>query len=604
MRHCSVASLSIVFLVALVSAGVGEASEDRCAKSNLYSCPSDACNGTILVSDCLDCDGNLNTDTANDACFDRKLLNGKDNPSRAYLWRDLIGMVFWFCAAGVATSCGVGGGGIYVPLGILLLNFAPKQSSGLSQASIFGASVGGLLLNLRNKHPFAAKVERGVQQDGSDACTSIPNAGELPVDTDAVKYYGRPLIDYDMALFLAPMEMAGAVLGVLIQKILPNWLYLSMAATILGFTSHKTYKKYVAAHKKEAEAKETTEAAQQIEAEQNSPAKISPMEKHSIDQTIEISSNEEVSREDEEYSSWEVTSDVETVGEPVATEGPKNDEEPAVTDDVVIDDDKIARRNFLLEQDARQIPTEKLGALFVLWIGLILLTFFKGGKGVDSIVGITCESPWYGILIGIQFTWTLGFASVYGYKITKATEEKKTLGYPFHPHDVLWDFPKTRFYAFFTLVAGVVAGLIGIGGGMVLGPLMLVMGIHPRVSTATTATMVVLTSSSVAVLFVTAGLVPWQYAVCFFCICFGGALVGKTKIDGYVKKTERASILIFLLATIIAFATLGCVVIVLLRLAAADWCFAGFNKFCNLSSDETEEILCPVDRMLFHEYGH
>ena len=152
MRHCSVASLSIVFLVALVSAGAGEASGDRCAKSNLYSCPSDACNGTILVSDCLDCDGNLNTDTANDACFDRKLLNGKDNPSRAYLWRDLIGMVFWFCAAGVATSCGVGGGGIYVPLGILLLNFAPKQSSGLSQASIFGASVGGLLLNLRNKH--------------------------------------------------------------------------------------------------------------------------------------------------------------------------------------------------------------------------------------------------------------------------------------------------------------------------------------------------------------------------------------------------------------------------------------------------------------------
>ena len=604
MRHCSVASLSIVFLVALVSAGAGEASGDRCAKSNLYSCPSDACNGTILVSDCLDCDGNLNTDTANAACFDRKLLNGKDNPSRAYLWRDLIGMVFWFCAAGVATSCGVGGGGIYVPLGILLLNFAPKQSSGLSQASIFGASVGGLLLNLRNKHPFASKVERGAQQDGSDACTSIPNAGDLPVDTDAVKYYGRPLIDYDMALFLAPMEMAGAVLGVLIQKILPNWLYLSMAATILGFTSHKTYKKYVAAHKKEAEAKEATEAAQQIEAEEKSAAKISSMEKHSIDQTIEISSNEEVSREDEEYSLWEVTSDVETVGEPVATEGPKNDEEPAVTDDVVLDDDKIARRNFLLEQDARQIPTEKLGALLVLWIGLILLTFFKGGKGVDSIVGITCESPWYGILIGIQFTWTLGFASLYGYKITKATEEKKALNYPFHPHDVLWDFPKTRFYAFFTLVAGVVAGLIGIGGGMVLGPLMLVMGIHPRVSTATTATMVVLTSSSVAVLFVTAGLVPWQYAVCFFCICFGGALVGKTKIDGYVKKTGRASILIFLLATIIAFATLGCVVIVLLRLAAADWCFAGFNKFCNLSSDETEEILCPVDRMLFHENGH
>jgi uncharacterized membrane protein YfcA len=39
----------------------------------------------------------------------------------------------------------------------------------------------------------------------------------------------------------------------------------------------------------------------------------------------------------------------------------------------------------------------------------------------------------------------------------------------------LWDYSKLRFYAFSTFLAGVVlAGLIGIGGGMVLGPLMLV----------------------------------------------------------------------------------------------------------------------------------
>ena len=49
-----------------------------------------------------------------------------------------------------------------------------------------------------------------------------------------VKYYTRPLIDYDMALFLAPMEMAGAVLGKLIQAILPNWLYLMIASVILA----------------------------------------------------------------------------------------------------------------------------------------------------------------------------------------------------------------------------------------------------------------------------------------------------------------------------------------------------------------------------------
>ena len=57
------------------------------------------------------------------------------------------------------------------------------------------------------------------------------------------------------------------------------------------------------------------------------------------------------------------------------------------------------------------------------------------------------------------------------------------------------------------------AGLIGIGGGMVLGPLMLILGIHPSVSSATTATLIVLTSSSVSVIFVISRLVPWSYAV-------------------------------------------------------------------------------------------
>lgn len=125
----------------------------------------------------------------------------------------------------------------------------------------------------------------------------------------------------------------------------------------------------------------------------------------------------------------------------------------------------------------------------------------------------------------------------------------------------------------------------------VLNPLMMIMGLHPKVSSATTATMVVVTSSSVAVIFVTSGLVPWSYAVFYFGVCFCGALVGKSRIDAYVKRTGRASILILILATIIALATIGCFVILLTRLAEKDWCFDGFNEFCSI----THESDCPVD---------
>ena len=120
---------------------------------------------------------------------------------------------------------------------------------------------------------------------------------------------------------------------------------------------------------------------------------------------------------------------------------------------------------------------------------------------------------------------------------------------------------------------------------MVLGPLMLVLGVHPRVSSATTATMIVLTSSSVAIMFVTSGLVPWQYALFFFCVCMTGAYIGKKYIDSYVKRSGMSSILIGILATIIALSTIGCFIIVFLDLKGANWCFDGFKKFCDVSKD-------------------
>merc|ERR1712048_444294 len=91
--------------------------------------------------------------------------------------------------------------------------------------------------------------------------------GDEAVVPEGGKLYTRPLIDYDMALFLAPMQMAGAVMGVIIQKVLPNWLYLILAGIILFFTSHKTYKKFFAAYKKEKIAKALSKNAEKVDKE-------------------------------------------------------------------------------------------------------------------------------------------------------------------------------------------------------------------------------------------------------------------------------------------------------------------------------------------------
>ncbi len=584
---------STTFVVQAADGDGGKCSSEQLKCPNSFDCPD---SGFSYVKDCLDCEGNYNTYTAGKECFDRKLFNARDNPSPNYLWRDIVGMIVWFCAAGVATACGVGGGGIYVPLGIVLMNFAPKPSSGLSQCSIFGASLGGLLLNLRNKHPYSSKIEQTglVGAEAERATADIPTNEDGELDTAQATFYTRPLIDYDMALFLAPMEMAGAVLGVVIQTILPNWLYLFISAVILGFTARKTYLKWWSTR-----AKEMARAAA-LEADADSQEEVALT---TADANNGSSSDPETPEPEQAPSLEGVEVKAEDVPDVADT---LDDIAESIGDDdeVVMDAEKINQRNYFLERDARQYPKEKLVCFGILWAGLTLLTFLKGGKGVPSLVGIDCTSPWFGFLIGCQFLWTFGFAAFFALKLMRETTEKKSCGYPFHEQDVLWDFPKTRFYSFFTFVAGIVAGLIGIGGGMVLGPLMLVMGIYPRVSTATTATMIVLTSSGVAISYVTSGLIPYEYAVTFFCTCFVGALFGKTKIDAYVKKTGKASILIFLLATIIAVATFMALLIALLRLHAAHWCFPLFKPFCSVD-DGTAEVVCvpsEEERMLGSDF--
>ena len=87
----SITLLALLLLIGSVSGG--GSGDGSCSSSNRYGCPSEECDGTVYVSDCLDCDGYFSTDAKNKVCFDRKIFNAKANPSPAYLWYDVIGVV-------------------------------------------------------------------------------------------------------------------------------------------------------------------------------------------------------------------------------------------------------------------------------------------------------------------------------------------------------------------------------------------------------------------------------------------------------------------------------------------------------------------------------
>lgn len=114
--------------------------------------------------------------------------------------------------------------------------------------------------------------------------------------------------------------------------------------------------------------------------------------------------------------------------------------------------------------------------------------------------------------------------------------------------------PKARqllVYCSFGVTAGVLAGLLGVGGGAVMGPMFLELGIPPQVSSAT-ATFAMMFSSSIAVVeYYILHRFPVPYAIFFTSLAFLAAIVGQRASRKLMKLLGRASFIIFILSFVI-----------------------------------------------------
>ncbi len=122
---------------------------------------------------------------------------------------DYIGLLAAVVGLVLSAGGGIGGGGLLVPIFILILRFPVKHAVGLSNVTVFGGAVANTIMNSSKRHP---KVN-------------------------------RPLVDWSLLLMMEPLTMAGALLGAELSQVLPDIMLVIMLVLLLGVTTARTLRK-------------------------------------------------------------------------------------------------------------------------------------------------------------------------------------------------------------------------------------------------------------------------------------------------------------------------------------------------------------------------
>ncbi len=150
-------------------------------------------------------------------------------------FREIFGAILIVIFSGLLTSGGMGGGGIYTPILLMVFSYESSKAVMLVYCMIFGGSLGNFL-----NVAFQKDVETG-----------------------------KPLLLYDFALIVTPMMILGSTIGILLNKMTASILIIGGLLYFVQDMARKLYKRAWTTYEKESQAM----SAPLLQEEAKSPAK-------------------------------------------------------------------------------------------------------------------------------------------------------------------------------------------------------------------------------------------------------------------------------------------------------------------------------------------
>jgi uncharacterized membrane protein YfcA len=106
-------------------------------------------------------------------------------------------------------------------------------------------------------------------------------------------------------------------------------------------------------------------------------------------------------------------------------------------------------------------------------------------------------------------------------------------------------------------LGGWVAGALGLGGGSIFNPLLISMGVPPKVSSATGMYLVTFSKISACLVYFLSGELNINYSLWISGWSTLGSIIGLWLTDIYMKKSGRQSIIVFFLTLILFISVIG-----------------------------------------------
>lgn len=215
--------------------------------------------------------------------------------------------------------------------------------------------------------------------------------------------------------------------------------------------------------------------------------------------------------------------------------------------------------------------------LMVVWVSFLLLQVIKNDVKVCG--------TWYWVLFCLQFPVALG---VFGYEAVKLYKDHKKRMSTGNTEKICeasieWTALHIIFCALCGILGGTVGGLLGSGGGFILGPLLLEIGVIPHVASATATFVMVFSSSLSVVEFYLLKRFPIPFALYLTGVSVLAGFWGQYFVRKLITILGRASIIVFILSGVIfaSALTMGVIGIETSIRMINNHEFMGFLGFCS-----------------------